>query len=166
MSFTREEAVEKLLDHYREPYLCSKHMDSTSPLAATAFMHLVSDRKMLSIAKVGIVESDDFVYIYSLEELNQETFERCCTEALTDGLKRVDPNPNHNFSLISIFFLCDKITPDGNAALKKMKFHKDYEKPEHGWADLRLAAVEMNSSSRTANPMGKVLLNIYKASVK
>ena len=44
MSFTREEAVEKLLDHYREPYLCAKHMDSTSPLAATAFMHLVSDR--------------------------------------------------------------------------------------------------------------------------
>ena len=127
--------------------------------------YLAENRELLSIAKVGIVESDDFVYIYSLEELTQEIFERCCTEALTDGLKRVDPNPNHNFSLVSIFFLCDTITPEGSAALKKMKYHKDSEKPQHGWVDLRLAAVEVGSNSRAANPMGKVLLNIYKASV-
>ena len=51
------------------------------------------------------------------------------------------------------------------AAVKKMKYHKDYENPEHGWVDLRLAAVEVGGGTRCANPMGKVLLNIYKASV-
>ena len=152
MSVTREEAIERLLAHYQEPYRCAERPATASPeLAATAFMHLVSDRKILSLAKVGIVESDDFVYIYSA--------------ALTDALKRVDPNPNHNFSLVSVFFICDKVAPETTAAVKKMKYHKDYENPEHGWVDLRLAAVEVGGGTRCANPIGKVLLNIYKASV-
>lgn len=166
MSATREDAIERLLSRYQEPYCCAKHPDTPEDhLAATAFMHLVSDRKLLSIAKTGIVESDDFVYIYSVNELTPEVFERCCSEALTDGLKRVDPNPNHNFSLISVFFICDKLAPEAHSALKKMKYHKDYQKPEHGWVDLRLAAVEVAGGARCANPMGKALLNIYKASV-
>lgn len=166
MPLTREEALEKLMAHYREPYLCARRMDSASPLAATAFMHLVSERKLLSLANVGIVESDDFVYVYSLEELNEENLERCCAEALEDGLNRVDPNPNHQFSLVSVFFLCDAITPGAAAKLKKMKYHKDYKKPDHGWADLRLAAVETGGRSRAANAMGKALLNIYKEAVR
>lgn len=166
MSVTREEAIERLLAHYQEPYRCAERPAAASPeLAATAFMHLVSDRKILSLATVGIVESDDFVYIYSVEELTPEVFDRCCTAALTDALKRVDPNPNHNFSLVSVFFICDKVAPETTAAVKKMKYHKDYENPEHGWVDLRLAAVEVGGGTRCANPMGKVLLNIYKASV-
>ena len=52
------------------------------------------------------------------------------------------------------------------AKLKKMKYHKDYKKPEHGWADLRLAAAETGSRSRTANAMGKALLNIYNEAVR
>ena len=165
MSATREDAIERLLSHYQEPYCCAKHPDiPENHLAATAFMHLVSDRKLLSIAKTGIVESDDFVYIYSVNELTPEVFERFCTEALTDGLKRVDPNPNHNFSLISVFFICETLTADTVGKLKKMKYHKDYQKPEHGWVDLRLAAVSLGDGGRCANPMGKNLLNIYKAS--
>lgn len=166
MPLTREEAIEKLMAHYQEPYLCARRMGSASPLAATAFMHLVSERKLLSLATVGVVESDDFVYIYSLEELNAETLDRCCTEALEDGLSRVDPNPNHQFSLISIFFFCDTITPGAAAKLKKMKYHKDYKKPEHGWADLRLAALETGGRNHTTNAMGKTLLNIYKEAVR
>lgn len=166
MSATREDAIERLLTHYQEPYCCAKHPATESDhLAATAFMHLISDRKLLSIAKTGIVESDDFVYIYSVNELTPEVFERFCTEAMTDGLKRVDPNPNHNFSLISVFFICDNLTAQANTALKKMKYHKNYEKPEHGWVDLRLAAVDVTNGGRCANPMGKALLNIYKASL-
>lgn len=165
MPVTREEALEKLMAHYQEPYLCARRMDPDSPLAATAFMHLVSNRKLLSIANVGIVESDDFVYIYSVEELNEELFDRCCAEALADGLDRVDPNPNHQFSLVSVFFLCDTITPGTAAKLKKTKYRKDYKKPEYGSADLRLAAVETGGKARVANSMGKALLSIYKSAV-
>ncbi len=60
-------------------------MDPNSPLAATALMHLVSDRKILSLAKVGCVESDDFVYMYSMEYLDEELLETCCAEALEDA---------------------------------------------------------------------------------
>ena len=59
----RTAAVERLYAYYENqgPYRCALGMDPNSPLAATALMHLVSDRKILSLAKVGCVESDDFV---------------------------------------------------------------------------------------------------------
>ena len=57
MPYTREEAIEKLMAHYQEPYLCARRMDDASPLAATACMHLVSDRELLSLANVGIVDA-------------------------------------------------------------------------------------------------------------
>ena len=161
----REEAVEKLIDHYQAPYCCRRSTDPEALLAATAFMHLVSDRKILSIAKAGVVESDDFVYLYSVPELTPSCFNRCCEEAKADALDRIDPNPNHNFSLISVFFLCDRIAPETGALLKKEKFRKDYHKPEYGWAELRLAAIETGSGTCFANPMGKALLNLYRASV-
>lgn len=164
----RAAAVERLYAYYENqgPYRCTLGMDPDSPLAATALMHLVSDRKILSMAKVGCVESDDFVYIYSMEYLDEELLETCCAEALEDALSRVDPNPNHNFSLASVVFLCDAIAPTAAAKLKKTKFHKDYVKPESGWADLRLAAVEIKPGGRTAaNPLGKALLNICKTAL-
>ena len=166
MPLTREEAIEKLMAHYQEPYLCARRMDPSSLLSATAFMHLVSERKLLSLANVGIAESDDFVYIYSPAKLDEDTLERCCAEALEDGLKRVDPNPNHQFSLVSVFFLCDTMSPGAAAKLKKQKYHKAYKKPEYGWVDLRLAAVETGSGNHAANAMGKTLLHIYKEAVR
>ena len=70
----RTAAVERLYAYYENqgPYRCALGMDPNSPLAATARMHLVSDRKILSLAKVGCVESDDFVYMYSMEYLDEE----------------------------------------------------------------------------------------------
>ena len=166
MSVTREEALEKLLSHYDDPYQVVRCAPSDFPLVATASMHLVSERKLLSLASAGIVESDDFVYIYSAEELTLSLYEECCASALQDGFARVDPNPNHNFSLISLIFLCDRISPDAAAALKKNKLHKVYVKPEAGWVDLRLAAVSVGSRSHAANGLGKALLKIYKDTVK
>ena len=166
MSLTREEAVEKLLAHYDEPYHASCAPADEMPLAATASMHLVSDRMLLSLARMGVTESDDFVFIYSLDTLTLPLLESLCDEALSRGLARVDPNPNHNFSLISLFFLCDAITPEAAAAVKKKKFHKDYAKPEAGWADLRIAAAVVGSRTGAANPMGKTLLKIYKDAMK
>ena len=89
----RTAAVERLYAYYENqgPYHCALGMDPNSPLAATALMHLVSDRKILSLAKVGCVESDDFVYMYSMEYLDEELLETCCAEALEDALSRVDP---------------------------------------------------------------------------
>ena len=166
MFLTRAEALEKLMAHYQEPYRCARRMEEGSPLAATAFMHLVGERRLLSLANIGIVESDDFVYVYSVEELTLPLLDCCCSEALEDGLARVDPNPNHQFSLISVFFLCDAIAPDAAAKLKKAKYHKEYKPTGHGWADLRLAAAETGSKTRVANAMGKSLLQIYKEALR
>ncbi len=167
MNHAHQAAVEKLLLHYQEPYRCSSYYDDvSSPLAATAFMHLVSERKFLSFANAGLVESDDFVYIYSLPELTESLFEQYYHEALDDGIARVDPNPNHQFSLISVLFLSDSISPAAASKLKKTKYSKQFTKPESGTIDLRLAAVEVGSKKHAANALGKSLFSIYKQAVK
>ncbi len=166
MNHTRQTAVEKLLLHYQEPYLCTSYDSASSPLAATAFMHLISERKFLSLANAGMVESDDFVYIYSLPELTEPLFEQYYHEALDNGIARVDPNPNHQFSLISVLFLCDTITPDAALKLKKTKYYQKFKKPASGTIDLRLAAVEVGGKKHAANAFGKSLLNIYKKANK
>ncbi|MCH5211302.1 MAG: hypothetical protein J1F01_10125, partial [Oscillospiraceae bacterium] len=99
-------------------------------------------------------------------ELTMEEFERYYNIALKDGLSRIDPNPNHSFSMVSIFFLCDKIAPEVLSAVKKRKYHEKYPAPGAGWAELRLAAVEVCSRTRAANPMGKSLLGMYKDAVR
>lgn len=166
MNFTREEAAEKLLLHYQEPYRCASFQNNASPLVATAFMHLVSDRKFLSMIAAGTVESDDFVYIYSLPELDEDALDKFCAEALENGLSRIDPTPNHNFSLLSVLFLCDSITPGALEKIKKTKYHKKYEKPACGTADLRLAALEVGGGHQAANPLGKALLRIYQDAMR
>lgn len=165
MNENHADAIDKLLAHYDDPYRCARKQESGSPLAATAFMHLVSDRKLLSMIAAGSVESDDFVYIYSLPTLDETTLDALCAEVLQDGLSRIDPNPDHNFSLLSAFFLCDSITPGAAAKLKKTKYHKKFVKPECGTVDLRLAAIEVGGKTHAANPLGKALLQIYRAAM-
>ena len=165
MNGTHSHAVDRLLQHYQDPYVCEVY-DDGGALAATASMHLVGERKLLSLANIGTVESDDFVYIYSLPVLDEASFERLYSEALEHGVARVDPNPNHNFSLISILFLCDSIDAAAAAKLKKTKYSKKFSRPQRGTIDLRLAAVEVDGRGKAANPLGKSLLNIYKDALR
>ena len=136
------------------PYRCALGMDPNSPLAATALMHLVSDRKILSLAKVGCVESDDFVYMYSMEYLDEELLETCCAEALEDAPQPRGPNPNHNFSLASVVFLCDTIAPTA-AKLKKRNSTRIMSNPKAagpicGWPPLKSSPGGHTAANRWA----------------
>ena len=166
MSCTREEALEKLLHHYDEVYYTARRSSETTPLCATAFLHCTGSRKLLSIASVGVTESDDFVYLYSTETLDAALLERCVSAAREDALSRIDPNPNHEFSLISPLFLCDRIDSAAMAQIKRTRFRQKDPKPGHGWAELRLAAVETGTGRHAANTAGKTLWTVYKTAVR
>lgn len=129
-------------------------------------MHIVSERKLLSVAAAGYTQSDDFVYVYSMERLDAALAEDCRQKAMEDAVRRIVFDPDHSFSLISLFFLCDALEPSAKTYVKKTKYHQRDRAPSRGWVELRMAALTPDLSVCAANPMGRTLLRIARDALR
>lgn len=164
----RTAAVERLYAYYENqgPYHCALGMDPNSPLAATALMHLDSDVKSSPWprwaawrATISFICTPWNIWMKNCWRPAAPRRWKTPSAAWTPTRTIISPWP--------LSYSCaTQSPPQQQAKLKKTKFHKDYVKPESGWADLRLAAVEIKPGGRTAaNPLGKTLLNICKAAL-
>lgn len=156
--------MSKLLESYEYYYnILENDVESDLPIAFRAEFHARDEGYVLiKKAKIWAAESNEYVYVFSVPNLDAQMAERCMDYALEDGLPKVEPHPEHKDSYIIAVFLADIISPEAQKAIRGRKFHKDYKFGMMGWSSMKTAAVELEKEMVLTNKMGGNLEKFFK----
>jgi len=164
MQYTRETAINRLLDGYRAYYNITLFDEEQKPLTALCEFFERSEKFVLS-RKVNLWSADceEFIYLFDVPELTRELFEQCRDRAYADGMKRAKIGPGHMYTYITPVFVCDTCREDARRAVKKCRIYKSFLFSLHGWMDFHVAVLEVAADMRiTVNRSGKYVGEILK----
>lgn len=165
MQYTRETAISRLLDSYRAYYNISMFNEEQKPLTAICEFFEHSEKFVLSRkAELWSADCEEFIYLYDVECLTKEIFEKCRDFAKEDGMNRAHIGPGHMYTYITPVFVCDTCEEEARKALKKCHIYKSFQFSLHGWMDFHTAVLEVQNNridtNRSGKCVGKVLKNV------
>ncbi|WP_251209998.1 hypothetical protein [Acetatifactor aquisgranensis] len=164
MQYTRKTAIARLLDGYRAYFNITMFEEEHKPLTAICEFFEHSEKYVLSRqANLWSANCEEFVYLFDVEHLTQEIYERCRDEAYEDGMKRANIGPGHMYTYITPVFVCDTCQEEARKALKKCRIYKSFRFSLHGWMDFHAAVLEVSEGNRiTTNRSGRCVEEILK----
>lgn len=163
MEYTLETAIERLLDCYKAYYNITLFEEEHAPLTAVCEFFERSERFVLSRkANLWSAECEEFIYLFKIQRLTKEIFERCRDYAKEDGMKRAHIGPGHMYTYITPVFVCETCDEDALKAIKRCRIYKSFRFSLHGWMDFHAAVVEINNKRVTTNSSGKSVGEILK----
>jgi len=162
--YTRETAIEKLLDGYRSFYNITRYDEAQLPMVALCEFFEHAEKYVLSRkANLWSAESEEFVYLFTMDNLSLDDYEKYRDYAHKDGMSRAHIGPGHMYTYITPIFICNTCDEDARKALKKCKIYKSFHFSLHGWMDFHTAVLEINRDYRiTTNGSGKCVGKILK----
>ncbi len=163
MQYTREAAIERLLESYRAYYNITVFEEEQKPLTAICEFFERSERYVLSRqANLWAAECEEFVYLFDVGHLTKEEFWKCRDFAHEDGMKRAHIGPGHMYTYITPVFICDSCSEDARAVVKKCRIYKSFRFSLHGWMDFHTAVLEVSGNRITTNGGGKCVGKVLK----
>ena len=84
----------------------------------------------------------------------------------TRALEKVDPVPNHMQSSLSLVIVADRVDDEAKRACRKTRFRKNFALGIRGWADLRLAVVDIAGHDVVTNGAGKEMKASLEANAR
>lgn len=163
LQYTRETAIQKLLESYQAYYNISMFEEECKPLTAICEFFEHSEKFVLSKkAELWSANCEEFIYLYDVPHLTKEIFEDCRKYAYEDGMKRANIGPGHMYTYITPIFICDTCDEDARRALRKCRIYKSFQFSLHGWMDFHVAMLEVKHNQITSNSSGKCVGKILK----
>ena len=163
MQYTRETAIDRLLESYRVYYNITMCKEERKPLTAICEFFEHSERYVLSRqANLWSANCEEFVYLFDLKHLTGEEFEKCRDFAWEDGMQRAHIGPGHMYTYITPVFICETCGEDARTAVKKCRIYKSFRFSLHGWMDFHTAVLEVTDNKITTNRSGRCVEKILK----
>ena len=157
MPLTHEGLTQALLNSY-EAYYDIARVEHDAPLVATCDFHSTSERYVLTKkAKLWAAETNEYVFIFHVDELTMDSFAQCRDLALDRGMEKIHPHSEHMYSHITAILLCDTAQPDALELLERYKKSASFKLSLHGWMEYRIAAVDLSTAEVFTNRKGKEL---------
>lgn len=157
LSQLRQAVVERLKDAYAAYYDITPVDDGTGLKALCAYHLRDSQYVLVKKAELWAAESHEYLYLWSLDRLEQPDVEGIFQRVLEDGEPRIKPHPQHMYTYLTAVVLYDSADPQALAQLKKLKKRREYKLSLHGWMEFRIAAVDVSTAEITANRSGKAM---------
>lgn len=95
-------------------------------------------------AKLWEVNTHEYLFVDILEALNEEALGEAIDFMKQKAFRKVPAGPNHMSTAISLVIIANSATDKAAQLLCKTRFRKSYRMSFHGWADLRLALVDLS----------------------
>lgn len=154
---TRNEIVDTLLDSYEAYYNIYKSEDENARLVARCEYYEKSQSFAVSKkATLWEANCEEFIYLFSVDTLDMETFKRCRDFAYEDGMERAHIGPGHMYTYITPIFVCESASKEAMQALRKCRIYKNFKFSLHGWMDFHVAACILDEDKFIiTNPAGK-----------
>ena len=155
----RSKILERLFGSYNGWYdVFPGDMNSGLPLEALCVYHSRSEKYVLSKkAKLWAVELNDYLYLYSMPNLNKAQAEDCVAFSIGNALPRVTPHKEHMYSFVTALFIADEISADALRFIHWHRFIKSYKLGFHGSSPLKTAALDIGGEKIVTNNMGRDL---------
>lgn len=161
--FTRQEAIEKLLKSYESYFNIQKCEPAELPLIAVCEFFQHTERFVMSkSAGLGAADGEEFLYMFDLERLTLEAFEKCMAYVKEDADKRANIGPDHMYTYVTPIFICDCCDEEAKKALKRCRIHKSFRFTIYGWMDYRVALLEAAAGRIFTNRSGKIVEKMLK----
>ena len=156
--------LETLRDSYSAYYdIFDGDAGSGLPLAFRASYSSRSEKYWLSKnIKVWANETNEHAYLFTAESFDPQTVDRCIDFVLADGLPRVKPHKEHQYTNLAAIFIADSFDKATVKHIAKRSFSKSYKFSLHGYTELLTAAVETASGRTSTNPAGRGLETYFR----
>ena len=160
----QEDILQALLGGFRASFdIHSPHSLCGRELAAYCRFSSRSEKYVLiKRAVIWAAESNEHVLILEIPRLDQSAVSELSEYLKSVEKACVEPHKDHMVSLITLFLLAGEIEQDGKAALKRLRFGKNYKFTIHGYSSARAVAFDMQTQAFISNAAGKTLIPYYK----
>ena len=162
--YTRETAIERLLRSYEAYYNITTYEDDQKPLKAVCEFYEHSEKFVLSRkAELWSANCEEFIYLFDIEHLTKEVFEKYRDFVKEDGLKRANIGPGHMYTYITPIFICDTCDDEAKKAVKRCRIYQSFQFSLHGWMDYHVAVLEISNNNKIfTNRSGKCVEKVLK----
>ena len=117
-------------------------------------------------AKLWEADTHEYLFFVEAETLSEEEVSRWVEFMKTEGIKKVQPDPNHMSSGIALVIVADSCTEEAKRAVRKTRFRKNFALGIRGWADLRLVVADLSEGAVYANAAGKQMKPTVEANLR
>lgn len=109
------------------------------------------------VKRAKLWEADAFEYIFFdvIDHADVAYVDEAIRFMTTKAIEKIVPDENHMTSIISLVTIADSTTNEACAHIKKARFRKNFKLGLRGWADLRIALIDLSSMEVVTNGMGK-----------
>ena len=109
------------------------------------------------VKRAKLWEADAFEYIFfdMVDQVDGAWVDEAYRFMTTEAISKVVPDQNHMMSFISLVAIADSVTEDARTKVRKARFRKNFKLGFRGWADLRMAVIDLASMDVVTNGMGK-----------
>ena len=156
MAFDRKDFVKLLENSYSAYYNIIKEdlpQDLPMEFRADYFQRGEKFWLLKSIPMYGN-ETNEYAYIFSADSFDEDMIDKCITYALDDGLPRVKPHKEHQYTNIKTIFIATDFTADAERKIKNTEFQKTYNHSFWGYSNLLNSAVDVDSETVYTNRAG------------
>lgn len=155
MTSLRQTLEERLLTIFSAHYDIERGSDDSALKACCAFHSRDSQYVLSKKVELWAAEHHEYLYLYSLSELDETALESVCQQTLELGTPLVKPHAQHMYTYLTALVLCDQADKQALGALKKKKHRREFKLSLHGWMEFRIAAVDLSTGEITTNRAGK-----------
>ena len=159
------QAIEKMLPAFEQYYTVKK--ESLSPFCAEAEFRSHNEQYFLvRSAHIADIDSNEFVYFASPDQLDSEKLSELVNAAWTAGLEKVHPYNGHRNSDVSLLIFTKSVSEETIQSIKKTKFYKSYKFSFHGWSHFKLTVCNVSDMCIYSNRHGKDFAKLIKGNLK
>lgn len=117
-------------------------------------------------AKLWEADTHEYLFFVEAETLSEDEVTRWVEFMKTDGLKKVQPDPNHMSSGVSLVIIAESCTEEAKRVVRKTRFRKNFAFGIRGWADVRLVVADLSEGAVYANAAGKQMKPTIEANLR
>ena len=163
MAFDRLAFLGVLEDSYAAYYnIIKENLPEEFPIAFRADFYKRDERYWLtkSVKYYGN-ETNEFVYVFSADSFTGENADAGIRYALEEGLPRVKPHKEHQYTNIKVIFIANEYEPEALKAISSFRFQKSYHFSLWGYSNLLTTAVDVNDEKVWTNPAGREMKKYF-----
>lgn len=157
MALDRAAFLKVVEDSYSAYYnIVKENLSENIPLAFRADYFQRSERYWLS-KSIPIYgnETNEFVYVFSADAFTLASVESCIQYALDEGLPRVKPHKEHQYTNIKVVFIADSFEESAIKEIRHRRFQVSYHHSLWGYSSLITSAVDVNDEKVWTNSAGR-----------
>ncbi len=114
-------------------------------------------------AKLWEVDSHQYLFFDTVERLDMPLLDELVQFMQAQALGKVKPKADHMSSDLGLILIADAVDDDVAAAVRKVRFRKNFKFGIHGWSDLIVAVVDLGRRRVVTNGAGKDMAGVLEA---